>query len=287
MMLYLLINGLAFGSIYALLALAMSITYKSTDIANFAQGELAMFSTYIFFSGLLLWPQGFWLLLILMLAFNFFGGFLLQKGIPTSSSKVSMIITLGLQMLLLGCAGWLWGPEPRHLPLPFEAGSVWFEEEGLALSSYHLWNLLSAGLLLGGLFLLMRNTSLGLAIQATQQHPESAASLGLNTQRIKAIAFGLSALTGGLAGMLAAPLTPLEPTMMWNNLLMGFAAAVWGGFRSLKGAVLAGYCLGMLKNLLAYYLSPDLDAMLAFGLIALVLLWRPQGIWGAKQVRNL
>lgn len=287
----LLIGGIVVGSVYALMGLAMSITYKASEIANFAQGEMAMISTYVTFVllGVAGWP--FWLAFIGALGFAFLLGVILEfvfiRRAKEPNALNFIIITIGFQLLLYGLAGWKWGSDQRRLDLPFSEKEVVFDIGGVVVTELNLATLLLALLIMGALYLFLTYTKLGLAMKASQQNHMAARMNGIPANRILAISFGLSSVVGAIAGLLVAPITTLDPSMMWDPLLKGFAAAVLGGMKSLPGVVIGGFLLGIIENLFGFYISLEFKSVVAFLIIVLILFFKPSGLFGKHYVRKV
>jgi branched-chain amino acid transport system permease protein len=285
------LSGLAIGSVYALMALAMSIIYKASEIPNFAQGEMAMISTYIAY--VLLSVQGlpfyqafvFSLLFALVLGITFEFVFIRRAREPNLLNL--MIITLGFQMVLYGLAGWKWGADQRRLRLPFSETVTYDLGGGLVVSQLGLATIGTAALLMLIIWLFLRFTRLGLAMKASQQNAMAARINGIRTNRILSVSFGISSVVGAIAGMMVAPVTTLDPNMMWDPLLKGFAAAVLGGLTSLGGVVVGGYLLGIIENLFGFYVSLEFKSVVAFLIIVIVLYVRPSGLFVRHYVRKV
>ena len=290
MFIQLIISGIVAGSIYALVALAMSLTYKSSEVANFAQGEMAMFSTYMAFVLLASFQLPFWLAFLGALLFAFLLGLFLHFGIIRRAKEPNvlnlLIVTLGFQILLYGLAGWKWGAEQRILSLPIsQSETVSFA--GINISQLNLATIVVAVILMLALYLLLRFTRIGLAIKATQQNPVAAKINGIPTHRIVAITFGISSLIGAVAGVMMAPITTLDPNMMVEPMLKGFAAAVLGGFNSLGGVVAGAFVLGIIENLFGFYISTEFKSVVAFLIIVIVLYFKPSGMFGKHYTRKV
>ena len=291
MIVQLLISSIVVGSIYALMALAMSITYKASEIPNFAQGDMAMFSTYIAFVFLVSFGWPFWLALVLTLAFAFLLGVVLEFGFirrakePTPLSFI--IITIGFQLMLFGLAGWKWGADQRRLEIPFSESDVVFQSGNIALTELNLATITIAVGMMLFIYLLLNRTKLGLAMKAAQQNVKAAKINGISTDLILAVSFGISSLVGAVAGILVAPIITLDPLMMWDPLLKGFAAAVLGGMNSLFGVVIGGFLLAVVENMFGFYVSIEFKSVVAFTIIVLVLFVRPSGLFGKHYVRKV
>jgi branched-chain amino acid transport system permease protein len=204
---------------------------------------------------------------------------------PTPLSFI--IITIGFQMVLYGLAGWKWGPEQRMLDLPFSASKPVFQVGNLVLTQLNLATLAIAVLIMGLLFLFLQYTRLGLAMKASQQHAMAARANGVPTNRILGISFGISAVVGAVAGILVAPIVTLDPAMMWDPMLKGFAAAVLGGMKSLPGVVAGAFLLAIVENLFGFYISLEFKSVVAFLAIVLVLFFRPSGLFAQHYVRKV
>jgi branched-chain amino acid transport system permease protein len=197
-----------------------------------------------------------------------------------------ILITLGFQMILYGVASWKWGAEQRDLPFPvsdFDTVSL-----GSAVLSYlNAATLLITLILMLLLFLFFRYTKVGIAMKATQQNAMAARINGIRTNRILSITWGMSSVIGAVAGMLLAPIATLDPSLMLDPLLKGFASAVLGGMTTLVGAALGGYMLGIIENLFGGYVSLEFKSVVAFGIIVLVLCFRPSGLFARHYVRKV
>jgi branched-chain amino acid transport system permease protein len=277
----LIVSGLAVGACYALLALAMVIIYKTSEVLNFAQGEMAMVSTFVAFSILdtyhvpFPWAVVLTFLFAILLGIFFEVAFLRQAKDPNVLGL--MIITLGFEMVLMGFAGWKWGPDQR--PFPFPVSSVeTYNIGGLLISKINFWTILISLVLMLILFLFFRYTKLGIAMRATQQNQLAARVMGIRTKRILSFTWAISSMVGAVAGILIASLGVLDPPMMMDPLLKGFASAVLGGMTSLPGSALGGALLGIIENLFGGYVSLAFKSVVAFAIIVLMLCIRPSGL---------
>ncbi len=287
----LIISSLVVGSIYALMALAMSITYKASEVPNFSQGEMAMLSTYVTFVLLSSFGLSFYPAILLTIAFAFLLGlileffFLRRAKNPTPLNLI--VITIGFQLMLYGIAGWKWGSEQRQINLPFSESKVIVQNDVFALTELNLATLIIAFTVLIVIYLLIQKTKLGLAMKACQQNVNASKMNGISANRIMAISFGISSIVGAIAGVLVAPLLTLDPSMMWDPLLKGFAAAVLGGMKSLHGVVIGGLLLGLIENLFGFYISIEFKSVVAFAIIVLVLYFKPSGLFDKHYVRKV
>lgn len=290
MLLQIVAGGLSSGSIYALVALALVITYKTTEIPNFAQGEMAMFSAFIAYVLIVDYDVGFVvafgaaLVFAFVLGIAFEGLFLRRTKNPTHLNLI--IMTLGFQLALFGLAGWRWGADQRRFPFPVSANEV-VRFGNVTVSTLSLATISIALVLMAAVFAFFRFTKLGIAMQATQQDPMAARINGVPARTIVALTFGISSVIGTVAALLTAPLITLDPTLMWDPLLKGFAAAVLGGMNTPIGAVLGGYLLGVVENLFGAYISVEFKSAVAFLIIVIVLWFRPVGLFGRPRPRKV
>jgi branched-chain amino acid transport system permease protein len=284
----LVVDGIAIGSIYGALALALVLIFRSTGIVNFAQGEMAMFST---FGAWALVQAGFPLgiALLLALAGSFVGGMVIERVIirPVEGQDPLsiLIVTLGLFILVNAGAGWIWGFNNRGFPRALPGGST--KIAGIELSYESLGIVAVLLVVVGLLFLLFQRTKLGLAMRAAAANPASARLVGIDVGRTLMIGWGLAALLGALAGVLVAPQLFLDVNFMGGVLVYSFAAATLGGFDSPKGAVIGGWIIGVAETLAGEYIGfigSDLTILVPLAIIFGVLLMRPNGLFGSPEV---
>jgi branched-chain amino acid transport system permease protein len=286
----LIVSGLAVGACYALLALAMVIIYKTSEVLNFAQGEMAMISTFVAFTLLESYQVSFpyavalTFLFAILLAILFEIAFLRQAKDPTVLGLI--IITLGFEMVLMGFVGWKWGPDQRSFPFPVSNIEA-YNFSGLIISKINFWTLIVSLVLMLILFLFFRYTKLGIAMRATQQNQLAARVMGIRTKRIFSFTWALSSMVGAVAGMLIAALGVLDPPMMMDPLLKGFASGVLGGMTSLPGAAVGGAMLGIIENLFGGYVSLAFKSVVAFVIIVLMLCIRPSGLLAKHYVKKV
>jgi branched-chain amino acid transport system permease protein len=285
------VSGLAAGSIYASLALALVLIYRTTDIVNFSQGEMATFTTFVAWSlmnnGLSYWPA-----FALTLGFAFLGGAAIERTLirPVEQRPeiVIVILTIGLLILLNGLTGWIWGAEVKSFDSPFPNETVEIGDVTLSVVDLGTLAVVFATFLVVWAF--FRFTTLGLAMRAVANNPDSSRLVGVRVGWMLALGWGLAAVLGAVAGMMAAPTVFLDPTMMLIILIYAFAAAVLGGIDSPVGAVVGGLLLGVVINLLGRYVDfvgSDLRLPAALAILLLVLLVRPAGLFGHTVVRRV
>jgi branched-chain amino acid transport system permease protein len=285
------VAGLAQGAIFASLALALVLIYRATEVINFAQGEMAMASTYIAYQ-LILWGLSYWAAFFATLAISFVLGIAIQlvviRPVQHRSVIAVVIVTVGLFILIDGLVTWKWGADLKFMPAPFgnavyHVGSVVFSRQDLGVLLVSILSVILLGLL-------FRYTKLGLGMRAAALRPAAASLVGVRVDAMLAIGWGLAAVLGAVAGMMTEPSQFLQPTMMQPILLYAFAAAVLGGLESPGGAVIGGLMLGVFLNLIGQYVgfaTSELRLPIAFGVLLIVLLVKPNGLFGRKQVRRV
>jgi branched-chain amino acid transport system permease protein len=285
------VSGLASGAIFASLALALVLIYRATDVVNFAQGEMATFSTYIAWSlmdhGLSYWPA-----FVLTLALSFLGGAAIERTLirPVEHRPeiAIVIVTIGLLIALNGLTGWIWGAEVKAFDSPFPNES--WEVGDVVISQQDVGTLCVVLLTVAALWAFFRFTTLGLVMRAVANDKSASRLVGVRVGLMLALGWGLAAVLGAIAGMMAAPVLFLDPTMMLIVLIYAFAAAVLGGIDSPIGAVVGGLTLGVIINLLSAYVDfvgSELRLPTALLVLLAVLLVRPQGLFGHIAVRRV
>ncbi|MCS7234663.1 MAG: branched-chain amino acid ABC transporter permease [Armatimonadota bacterium] len=275
-------NGLAAGSLYALVALGIVLLYRSSRVLNFAHGDLATLGVFLAFTGITRgWRYGLCLAAGLLGAAAVSAGFyrLLIKPARQATSLSLVITTLGFALLLSGLMVWVWGTDTKVFPFPLSETRV-HRLGGVVVSELTAGSLAVGLFLVSGLSVLVQKTRLGLAMRAVAQNPEAAQLLGVPAGRVLAATWAVAGVLGAAAGMLLAPAVLLDPFMMLDPFLKGFAAAVLGGMDSLPGAVVGGLLLGVAESAFAGYVSVKYKATLSFVVIVAVLLARPEGLLG-------
>jgi branched-chain amino acid transport system permease protein len=283
--LQIILSGLIFGCVYGLAALGMVLIFKTTGVVNFAQGEMAMitaFSSYIFLSSMNLpYLISFLLALAIAAILGIIVYLLFMKRVQSESPLNQMVITLGLFLIINGVAGLIWGHQPTSFPEAihgdaYKLGSIFITPNEILLVGLTI-------ALMVVFFLIFQYSKIGLAIRTSSQDITAARLMGIKVSRVFMATWFASSILGGIAGMMTAPITFLTPNMMFDVIIMAFAAAVLGGFVSLPGALLGGLLIGVFENLVSYYIAPELKIVYTFILIVLVLYIRPQGIFGGRK----
>ncbi len=283
------VNGIAVGSSYALMGLAMVIIYKTSEVPNFAQGEMALISSFLTYMVLEYHGFPYYIAFPGAMVFSVILGCFLEFAILRRAKEPNIlgmiIITIGIEMVLMGFVSWKFGADPKTMPFPVSPyDSVVLGD--VYISTLEVLTLVIALLLMVILFIFFRFTKLGVAIKATQQNEMAARLMGIRTNRILMMTWGLSSLVGCIAGLLISPVT-MQPYMMWAPMLKGFAAAVMGGMTSLPGAVFGAYLLGIIENLFGSYVSIEFKSVVAFAIIVLVLCIKPSGLFARHYVKKV
>jgi branched-chain amino acid transport system permease protein len=282
-------GGIAVGSSYALMGLAMVIIYKTSEVVNFAQGEMALLSIFLTYMVLEFHGFPYFVAFPAALLFAVFLGCFLEFAVLRRAKEPNIlgmiIITIGLEMILMGFVSWKFGADPKTMPFPMSPySSVTLGE--VFVSGLEVLTFVVAITVMVILFLFFRYSRLGVAMKATQQNQVAARLMGIRTKRILMITWGISSLVGCLAGLLIAP-TTMQPYMMWDPMLKGFAAAVLGGMTSLPGSVFGAYIIGLIENLFGGYISIEFKSVVAFAIIVLVLCIKPSGLFARHYVKKV
>jgi branched-chain amino acid transport system permease protein len=282
-LLHQILSGVANGGIYASVALALVMIYQSTHLVNFAQGEMAMFSTYIAWA-LLQAGLPYWVAFVLTLIFAFGAGVMIERIVlrPVARAPVLSVVVvfIGLLVILNSLAGWIFSYTIKNFPSPFPS-DAWYGST--YLSSHEVGMVGVTLIMLVLVFAFFRYTPLGLAMRAAAQNPISARLVGIRVSWMLAFGWGLAGAIGAVAGMMAAPSLYLDPNMMSGVLLYGFAAALLGGIDNAWGAAVGGFIVGIAENLAgAYVVGTELKLTVALVIIVAVLVFRPAGLFGRQ-----
>jgi branched-chain amino acid transport system permease protein len=280
------LTGLSAGSLYALVALGLVLIYRSTRVLNFAHADLATFGTFVAFAlvtrGLplaLALPAALLVGAAVAVVFYFAVVFHAQRRGATPFALV--ILTLGLALIFQGLTLYGWGAEPDRFPFPLSDSKVW-KVGPVYLNELSVGIFAVAALASALLYLLIQKTRLGLAMRATSENLAAAQTLGIPTRGVLAFSWGMASALGVLAGIFLAPVLLLDPFFMFDPFFKALAAAVLGGLNSLPGAVAGGLVLGVAESLAGGYLAIEYKGSLAFVLIVVVLLVRPEGLLGRE-----
>jgi branched-chain amino acid transport system permease protein len=285
------IEGLAIGTIYAGLALALVLIYRTTGVINFAQGEMGMFSVFVMW-WLTQHGLSIYLAMLIGLVIAFCLGMAVEllaiRPIARFGEFPTAITTLGLFLVFNELASWIWGTENRAFPSLF--GRSVYSTGGLVIAADTAGTLVTMMLAAVAFFLMLRFTKLGLAMRAAASNPVSSGLVGIPVSRVIMLGWGFATMLATLAGALIAPRLMLDSNLMVSVIVYSLAAAALGGFQSLFGAVLGGLIIGVAENYAANFIDlvgADLKIIVPLVLIVLVLVFRPTGLFGRPEERRV
>ena len=279
--LQLVLNGLAVGCIYGLVALGFVLIYKATELVNFAQGDLLMLGSFTCYMFVVWYGVGYWPALALaVILVGIFGALLdaaiLRRIIGQPQFSVVML-TIGLGAMFRSFASITWGSEIYTLPTPFSARAT--RLAGVAVSHEYMSIIVGTVLLCGILYAFFTFTRIGLAMQAASQNQLAAYYMGIPVKRMFSLIWAISAAVAAIAGVLLAPVSLIDINLGFIGL-KAFAAAVLGGFGSIPGALVGGITIGLIELLSGAYLPQGFKDVAAYVVLLIVLAVRPQGIFG-------
>jgi len=265
--------------------------YQATDVVNFAQGEMAMFTTYLAWT-MINAGLPYWVAFAVTLVIGFVGGVVIERVIirPVENAPILaiVIVTIGLLVILNSLAGFIWSYVQKPFPSPFPPQPIRFG--GVVIGAHDVGAIAVTLVVLFFLYLFFRYTPLGLAMRAAAQNPMSSRLSGIRVSWMLALGWGLASVFGAVAGMMVAPIVFLDPNMMAGIQMYAFAAATVGGFTSPGGAVLGGFLVGIVENLVGTYvkfIGTELKLTVALAMIFVVLLVKPSGLFGRAAVRRV
>jgi branched-chain amino acid transport system permease protein len=283
-----LVSGIAVGCVYALVALGFILIFKATDVVNFAQGDVMMIGAFFGLTFVEILHLPYWIGIVLaVLAMGVFGmvlNHILLRPLAGQSILAIIMVTLGLSILLRAGASVVWGPETVPFDSPFARKVV--SMGGLVISQEHVAIILTTGVLVAGLFAFFRYSRLGIAMQATSENQLAAYYMGIPVKRIHSLIWGLGAMAAAIAGIMLAPVAFVHVNMGFLGL-KAFPAAVLGGFGSIPGAIVGGIIIGVVESMAVLYLPEGINNVAAYILLLLVLMVRPQGLFGVESKRRV
>ena len=279
-LLHQIISGIATGGIYASVALALVMIYQATHHINFAQGEMATFSTYITLTFINM-GMPYWVAFLAAVVVSFAIGVVIERVLVRPMANAPALsavgIFVGLLLIVNSLSGWFFDFTIKQFPSPFPSKSMW----GGFVSGHELGSTAVTLAVLTAVYLFFRHTSLGLAMRAAALNPVSSRLVGVRVGWMLALGWGLAAAIGSVAGCMVAPIVFLDPNMMAGILLYAFAGALVGGIDSPLGAVLGGFAVGIVENIGgAYIVGTELKLTLALVIIVAVLTVKPSGFLG-------
>jgi branched-chain amino acid transport system permease protein len=276
------LTGVAAGMIYAALALALVLVWRATRVVNFAQGAMAMTTTYVALAVIQL-TGNYWFGFIAALAAGLVLGAVAERGlvrwVENGPPLNAVILTLGLLLVLEAVVPMVWGAQIRSFPAPFSIAAVQVGAAFIPVSPFNIFTVAVVLLVMVALLVLFRFTGLGLSMRAAAFAPEIARLLGVRVGRLLTFGWGLASMAGALAGLLVAPALLLYPNNMDAILVYGFTAAVLGGLDSPIGALVGGLAMGLALSFIGGYLGPDLETAGALAILIAILMVRPQGLF--------
>ena len=286
----LLISGIAVGSVYALLGLALVLIHKSTDVVNFAQGEMSMISTFVALAIIGHLGLPLWVVFVLAFPIGALLGAIIERAFirPMAGSPPVnlLIVAIGLFIVLNNLAGWIWGFDPYKFPSLFSVQPMDLGM-GVRASPSTLGVIAIAVAVMVTLYVFFEKTREGTAMRAASQNSEAARLMGINVRRVSTLAWALAGGIGMISGMVIAPLIFLDNQMMVSVLLKAFAGAILGGFNSLPGAVVGGLFIGLAEVFFAAYVSTAFKDSFAFLIIVAVLMFRPTGLFTRSGIKKV
>jgi branched-chain amino acid transport system permease protein len=283
------LRSLETGSVYALAALGIILVFKTSNITNFSQGALGMFNTFVVTTIFNTFGVPLWVAIVGGLISAFIIGMMIDLIIIRHTKKVSpvakQIITLGLIMILVGLAPIFFGVDPLNLPRLLPSGNV--SILGANISYNGIFNITFGLVVMGALFYVLQYTKVGLAIRTTASNEYTARLMGVPTKTVTLGAWAVGSMLGVISGVMIAPTTTVTLNLMDVVQINAFVAAVLGGFQTFYGPVVGAYIIGVVANLLLFYVSPVWGGQILYVLILLFLTVRPYGLFGKKVVKKV
>jgi branched-chain amino acid transport system permease protein len=276
------INGLSIGVAVVLMALGLTIIFGLLDVINMAHGEFYAIGAYLAVAFLGLGLSFWWALALTPLVMAVLG-YVTERGLiqrvfhSKDRHTLTLLLTFGVAIVLEDVLKIVFGANPLRIETPIQGAT---ELVGLFFPNYRLFVMAVGGLLIAAVWLLVFRTSLGAIVRAAAFDRHMSASLGVPVSRVYASTFAFGVALAGIAGVLLAPIYSVFPTMGRDFVLIAFSVVIIGGMGSIKGAVLSGLLLTQIQSISSLFISPVWNDPLLFGIMVLVLMWRPQGLFG-------
>jgi branched-chain amino acid transport system permease protein len=284
------LSGISFGMIYAAIALSLVLIWRGTRILNYAQGGMAMLTTYIAFT-VISHTGSYWAGFLAALAAGVVLGAVIERTVmrPAEDKQPlnAVIVSIGLLVFLEGLAGIIYGGQYRSFPAAFSIKTIRAGTVPLGVSRNDVFIAVAVLLTSAALAVVFNYTTVGLKLRATAFNPPVARLLGIRAGRVLTLGWAIAGLVGALAGLLVTPSTFLYPNSMDSIFVLGFTAAVIGGLDSPVGAIAGGLILGVALNYVGGYLGADLVPMFGLGALVLILMIRPSGLFPAQATRQV
>jgi len=288
------VDGLSNGFIYSAMALSLVLIFKATGVINFAQGEMAMMGAFGAYAIANHFHIAGWIAVLISMVLSAIGAAVIERVLirpfDPSNHLAIVIVTLSLFLILDAIAGVIWAFDGRAFPNMFPGRNQGFTLFGANIEWADLLTWVTILLAVALVTLLLRKTKIGLAFRSVSSNLESSQILGINIGRTMQFGWALAAAVGTLAGSLVARTTFIEPAFMGRVLIYSFAAAVLGGLDSLGGAVLGGIIIGLVQTMAGGYIDAigsELSSAVALLVIVIVLLIKPNGLFGSKRVERV
>ena len=278
------VAGIAMGGIYGLVALGFTLIWNAAAVVNFAQGEFCMVSGFLILTFFVQWGWPFPVAFLISILLSGLLGLIVERlairPIRGADPLTAIITTLGVSIFLSNSAKFVWGTHPFHFPSVF--GDKPMQLGNITLIPQNLWIIGIISILIICLYLFFFQTITGKVMRAVAQDRETASLMGISVNRMIAMIFGLSAIMGGLAGILLAPIIYVAADIGLALVLKAFIGAVIGGFGSLPGALIGGIVIGVSENLSAFYISSDYKDVISFAVLIGILIFKPAGLFLKK-----
>ncbi|MFX3623062.1 MAG: branched-chain amino acid ABC transporter permease [Ectobacillus sp.] len=290
--LQILVTGIVIGSIYALVALGFVLIYKSSDAINFAQGEFLLIGTYVCLTLVTTYNIPFFIALLMTLVFSALLGFIVERVVLRpfiGEPVISMIMaTIGLSSILAGIVHVIWGHETRVFPKVFAEGAV--KLGSVVVAPVYIWSFVIVLVLLVAFSLFFKYSKMGIAMRATADDQQAALSMGISVKAVFALAWAIAAIVSAVGGVLLGNINGVNSSLSLIGLKV-LPVAILGGLDSIPGAIVGGFMIGIIESLTGAYLDPHfgggLKEVVPFIVLVLILMFKPYGLFGKRQIERV